>query len=88
MIAANVQAAMFVAPKETPTLYRVHERPDPIRVATLKEFLATRGLMLGGGEAPAAGDFAKVTEQAKGRPDTGLIHMMILRTMTDRKSVV
>ena len=85
MIAANVQAAMFVAPRETPTLYRVHERPDPIRVATLKEFLATRGLTLGGGEAPAAGDFAKVTEQAKGRPDTGLIHMMILRTMTQAR---
>lgn len=85
MIAANVQAAMFVAPKETPTLYRVHERPDPMRVTMLKEFLATRGLMLGGGEAPAAGDFAKVTEQAKGRPDTGLIHMMILRTMTQAR---
>jgi len=85
MIAANVQAAMFVAPKETPTLYRVHERPDPMRVTMLKEFLAGRGLMLGGGELPAAGDFAKVTEQSKGRPDTGMIHMMILRTMTQAR---
>lgn len=85
MIAANVQAAMFVAPKETPALYRVHERPDPMRVVLLREFLAARALTLGGGETPAAGDFAKVTELSKGRPDTGLIHMMILRTMTQAR---
>ena len=85
MIAANVQAAQFVAAKETPALHRVHERPDAMRVTMLKEFLAGRGLMLGGGETPSAGDFAKVTEQAKGRPDTGLIHMMILRTMAQAR---
>ena len=56
-----------------------------MRVTMLKEFLAGRGLMLGGGETPSAGDFAKVTEQAKGRPDTGLIHMMILRTMAQAR---
>ncbi len=85
MIAANVQAAMFVAAKETPTLHRVHEQPDPMRVTMLREFLGGRALSLGGGEKPAAGDFAKVTEQAKGRPDTGLIHMMVLRTMSQAR---
>ncbi len=85
MIAANVQAALFVTGKETPTLHRVHEQPDPIRVTMLREFLAGRALSLGGGEKPAAGDFAKVTEQAKGRPDTGLIHMMVLRTMSQAR---
>ena len=85
MIAANVEAAKFVASKETPALFRVHERPDASRVASLKEFLAGRGLTLGGGEMPAAGDFAKVSEQARGRPDTSLIHMMILRTMSQAR---
>lgn len=85
MIAANVQAAMFVATKETPALHRVHERPDPARVELLKEFLAGRAMSLGGGAEPAAGDFARATELAKGRPDTGLIHMMILRTMTQAR---
>ena len=85
MIAANVQAAQFVASKETPTLHRVHERPDPMRVTMLKEFLAGRALTLGGGESPAAGDFARLNEQAKGRPDTGLIHMMVLRTMSQAR---
>jgi ribonuclease R len=85
MIAANVQAAMFVSEKETPALFRVHERPDATRVVTLREFLAGRGLSLGGGELPTAGDFAKVSEQARGRPDTSLIHMMILRTMSQAR---
>lgn len=85
MIAANVEAAKFVASKETPALFRVHERPDASRVASLKEFLAGRGLTLGGGEMPAVGDFAKVSEQARGRPDTSLIHMMILRTMSQAR---
>jgi len=85
MIAANVAAAQFVAAKETPALHRVHEQPDAQRVTLLKDFLAGRGLSLSGGELPVAGDFARVTEQAKGRPDTGLIHMMVLRTMSQAR---
>ncbi|TAJ51475.1 MAG: ribonuclease R [Nevskiaceae bacterium] len=85
MIAANIEAAKFVSGRETPALHRVHERPDPQRVLVLKDFLAGRALTLGGGEEPQAKDFAAVTEAARGRPDTGLIHMMILRTMAQAR---
>lgn len=85
MIAANIEAAKFVSGRETPALHRVHERPDPQRVQVLKDFLAGRALTLGGGEDPQAKDFAAVTEAARGRPDTGLIHMMILRTMSQAR---
>ena len=85
MIAANIEAAKFVSAKETPALHRVHEQPDAQRVVVLKEFLAGRALTLGGGESPQAKDFAAVTEAARGRPDTGLIHMMILRTMSQAR---
>ena len=85
MIAANIEAAKFVSAKETPALHRVHEQPDAQRVVVLKEFLAGRALTLGGGESPMAKDFAAVTEAARGRPDTGLIHMMILRTMSQAR---
>lgn len=85
MIAANIEAAKFVSGRETPALHRVHERPDPQRVQVLKDFLAGRALTLGGGEEPQAKDFAAVTEAARGRPDTGLIHMMILRTMAQAR---
>ena len=85
MILANVEAAKFVAPKQTPTLYRVHERPEATRIAVLKDFLATRAMSLSGGELPEARDFAAVSDAAKGRPDTSLIQMMILRTMAQAR---
>jgi ribonuclease R len=81
MVAANVEAAKFVEKAKLPTLYRVHEDPDPIKIATLREFLALKGLSLGGGPKPKAGDFAKVLRDAKPRPDIGLIQTVLLRTL-------
>jgi ribonuclease R len=44
MIAANEQVAQFLESRGTPTLYRVHERPDPPRVQRLVEQLASLGV--------------------------------------------
>ena len=41
MILANEQVAGYLADKRLPTLYRVHERPDPQSVAFLAEQLAS-----------------------------------------------
>ena len=81
MIAANVQAAKFVLKKKLPTLYRVHERPTGEKVTALREFLATRGMSLGGGAEPQARDFAKVSEAASKRDDAAVVQMAILRTL-------
>jgi ribonuclease R len=40
MILANEQVASYLAERKLPTLYRVHERPDPETVAALLERLA------------------------------------------------
>ncbi|NKF22513.1 ribonuclease R [Solimonas sp. C16B3] len=81
MVAANVEAAKFVEKAKVPTLYRVHENPDAMKVASLREFLALKGLSLGGGDKPQAGDFALVLEQARTRPDITLIQTVLLRTL-------
>ncbi|HEV2075521.1 MAG TPA: RNB domain-containing ribonuclease, partial [Thermoleophilaceae bacterium] len=44
MILANEQVAGYLADREIPTLYRVHERPDPIGVAFMVEQLASLGV--------------------------------------------
>ena len=44
MILANEQVAQVLERRGTPTLYRVHEQPDPPRVALLFEQLAALGL--------------------------------------------
>jgi ribonuclease R len=41
MIAANEQVATFLEPRRIPTLYRVHEQPEPTSVAALIERLAS-----------------------------------------------
>ncbi|HEY3186157.1 MAG TPA: RNB domain-containing ribonuclease, partial [Solirubrobacteraceae bacterium] len=44
MIAANEQVATVLEQRALPTLYRVHERPDPPRVERLAEQLASLGV--------------------------------------------
>ena len=41
MILANEQVAGYLADRKLPTLYRVHEKPDPLKVATMAEQLAS-----------------------------------------------
>jgi ribonuclease R len=41
MVLANEQVAGYLADRRLPTLYRVHERPEPERVATLVDQLAS-----------------------------------------------
>ena len=41
MVLANEQVAGYLADRKLPTLYRVHERPEPARIATLVEQLAS-----------------------------------------------
>jgi ribonuclease R len=41
MVLANEQVAGYLADHRLPTLYRVHERPEPARVATLVDQLAS-----------------------------------------------
>ncbi|AXQ29678.1 ribonuclease R [Solimonas sp. K1W22B-7] len=85
MIAANVESAKTVQKAKVPTLYRIHEQPDTMKVTALREFLALQALKLGGGEKPAAMDFAKALAAAKGRPDQMLVQTIMLRSLMQAK---
>jgi ribonuclease R len=43
MVAANEQVARYLADRDVPTLYRVHERPEPVGVERLIDQLASLG---------------------------------------------
>jgi ribonuclease R len=81
MLAANVCAADFMKRSRHPGLYRVHEGPTPERLELLREFLRSVGLTLGGGDAPAPGDYATLAAQVRQRPDAMLLQTMMLRSM-------
>lgn len=81
MIAANVEAAKFVAKHKLPAPYRIHEKPDAMKVQALREFLQAQGLKLGGSERPEAMDYAKLMARCVDRPNRGLIQTVMLRSL-------
>ncbi len=62
MVLVNEQVAELLQQRRTPTLYRVHEQPDPDRIARLAEQLASLDLpapaVVDGMGPGAAGEFA------------------------------
>lgn len=81
MIAANVEAAKLVDKHQIPAPYRVHAEPDADKITVLREFLAGRGVRLGGGAVPTAQDFAATLASIKGREDAGHIQNVMLRSL-------
>jgi len=81
MLAANTCAADFMARSKHPGLYRIHEGPTHDRLQSLREFLRTMGLSLGGGDSPTAKDYGEFLDTVRGRPDYPLLQTMCLRSM-------
>jgi len=81
MLAANVCAADFMTRAKHPGLYRVHDGPTPEKLANLRSFLKTLGLMLAGGDDPQASDYATLATKIRARPDAQLLQTMLLRSM-------
>jgi ribonuclease R len=82
MLAANVCTADFLAKHEHPALYRVHEGPPPDKLASLRAFLASSALELGGGDEPTAADYAKLLAKIENRPDYALLQTVLLRSLS------
>lgn len=81
MLAANVCSADFIAQSKHPGLYRVHEGPTPEKKDILRGYLKAMGVGLTISDDPAPGEFQKIAEATKARPDAQQIHTMLLRSM-------
>jgi ribonuclease R len=82
MLLANETVAAHLDEHEVPTLYRVHEEPDPLKVEQFEEFISPLGYSL----AAAKGvlrprHFQKLVERIRGTPEEKPIAMLMLRTM-------
>jgi ribonuclease R len=82
MLLANETVADHLSRNEVPTLYRIHEEPDPAKVEIFEEFIATLGYTLSGtaGEI-APRDFQKLVDRIAGKPEEKPIAFLMLRTM-------
>ena len=81
MLAANVCAGNFLAARGHSVLYRVHDVPSAEKVTALRAFLAELGLQLPGGERPKPGDYARLLEGMRQRPDFALLQTILLRSL-------
>ena len=80
MLAANEAVAEALATRQTPTLYRIHEEPDALKVEEFATFTASLGLRLPKGEHDPAW-FGKVLAMVAGTPREYLISNLLLRAM-------
>ena len=82
MLVANETVAQHLDDNNVPTLYRIHEAPDPLKVEQFEEFVSTLGYSLG--VAPNAvrpRHFQRLVEKIHGKPEEKPIAFLMLRTM-------
>jgi ribonuclease R len=82
MILANVAAAEELETRRRPSLYRVHDAPDPERLAALRQALAdieVPGLTLAKGQVIRPELFNRVLARVAGRPEAPVVNDLVLR---------
>ncbi|GFO64393.1 ribonuclease R [Geomonas paludis] len=82
MLAANEAVAHFLESTPVPSLYRIHENPDPVKLQDLSEFVFGFGYILKVVEekvSPVA--LQKLLAEVAGKPEERLINEVLLRCM-------
>ncbi|MFK2919757.1 ribonuclease R [Dyella koreensis] len=82
MIAANVQAALYLEKRKIPALYRAHEPPPEEKYEDLQQFLREFKLRMPPVSEVTPGDFADVLRMVKDRPEKELIQSVLLRAQS------
>ena len=82
MLVANETVAQHLEASGTPSLFRVHEDPDPLKVEQFEEFVTTLGYSLAAPKgAMRPRHFQKLVEKMRGTPEEKPIAFLMLRTM-------
>ena len=82
MLLANETVATFVDGRGMPSLYRIHEQPDPLKVEQFEEFITGFGYSLAappGAVRPR--NFQRLLEKLHGKPEERPVAFLMLRTM-------
>ena len=81
MLAANETVATHLNQMNIPSLYRVHDEPDPDKVADFKELVFNLGYHLKVTSKLHPKDFQRLLSEVKDQPEEMLINRVMLRTM-------
>ena len=82
MIAANVQAALFLEKKKIPALFRAHEPPPADKYEDLQQFLREFKLRMPPVDEVTPADFSEILRMVKDRPERELIQSVLLRSQS------
>jgi ribonuclease R len=79
MLAANQFVALNLHERGIPCIHRIHESPNPERLANFNEFIASFGLKV---PSPVRStDFQALLKKIQGRPEERVVNTLLLRTM-------
>ena len=97
MLAANEAVASHLETAGVPTIFRIHERPDPKRVMEFEDVAATFGYSLGAGATPVkrfrentlpldnqtltSRNYQKLVAKIAGKPEERILSYLMLRSL-------
>lgn len=79
MVLANEVVAGYLENRDIPSLYRVHEEPDPAKVESFSEMVQTFGLRFNPKRLRPA-EFQKFISSIEGRPEERMLSYLMLRS--------
>lgn len=79
MVLANVAVAEALELKDKPCIYRVHDRPDNVKLDAVREFLKAVGYNLAKGQVLEPSHINGILEKARDRDEGPLISEIVLR---------
>ena len=82
MLAANIATAEICLKFDMPTLYRVHPKPDLLKINHLKGFIRSRKINTNLDEGNSVNQLSKLVEITEDRKDKGIIHLQILQSLS------
>ncbi len=81
MLCANEAVATFIAKKDVPSIYRIHEEPDPVKLLKLKKILLNFGYDFNNKMDNISEEMQRIINEAKGKEEEKFINILILRAM-------
>ncbi len=82
MIAANVAAAEILEQASAPCMYRVHDRPDPVKIEALVQLLDSLGLARGRGVLAKPKDLTRLIHRLDSPELAQLVSTLVLRAQS------
>ena len=82
MLAANIATAEICLKYNLPTLFRVHPKPDMLKIKNLTSFLRSRRINAKLDDGNSVNQLSKLAEFVGDRKDKEIMHMQILQSLS------